>query len=369
MRRSLGKIGLLYLLIVGSLHAAHYTWSVLKAPTQLHVGEGGIIRYQCAFDTSAGDYTIEFKPKDTQQYKASMVTQDDHVINAKRLLQFDVLISPLTSGDVTVNPEVRIRHTSFGSIEDASIGRDNVRKYDFTDEVVKLPNVTIKGIANTADLSGEITFAVQVDKQKVRAHEPVHLSLYVRGHGNLDQFVPFDVNISAVKQFSEPAYKDLSLQEDGYAGEVRQEFALVAEKSYVIPPFTLSVFDTKSHTHKILRSQPIAIEVEKGYVPDNLLDAPKLQDNSAWKRYGVYALFTVLGIILGEGVRWLWRHRPRKPQKTFWGHCTTSKELGVLLSLRDEGRYGEIIRMLDEGRLTLNEAKQRLRTQMSTHEE
>jgi hypothetical protein len=260
-----------------------------------------------------------------------------------------------------------IRHTTFASIEDASIGRDNVRKYDFNDEKVILPSVKIISVANTADLSGEITLHVTVDKIKVRAHEPVHLSLYVRGHGNLDQFIPYDLNISGVKDFSEPAYKDISLQEDGYDGEIRQEFALVADKNYVIPSFELSVFDTNTHKVKILRSQPITIEVEKGYVAGNLLDAPNLGDTNGWKRYGIYALFIVFGGILTEASRWLWTHRPVRKNKMFWDTAKTEKELSVILSLRADTRYEKVVTQLDEGKLTLKEAKKRLNEIMSSN--
>ncbi|MFA6188999.1 MAG: BatD family protein [Sulfuricurvum sp.] len=369
MKQSLGRIGLVWLLMLGSLHAAQYEWSVLKAPKDMHVGEGAIVRYQCLFDGSAGDYTVVFKPKDSQGYKASMVTQNDHVIGEKRILQFDVLITPVVAGDVTIKLEAMIRHTSFGSIEDASIGRDNVRKYDFNDENVVLPSINIAVIANTADLSGEITFAVEVDKLKVRSHEPVHLSLYIRGHGNLNQFIPYDLNISGVKDFSEPPYRNLSLGENGYEGEIRQEFALVAERSYVIPPFSLSVFDTKTHKNKILRSQPIVIEVAKGYAPANLLDPLALNDSGAWKRYGMYALFVLLGVVLGEAVRKIWAHRPRRKSKGFWESAATAKELSVLLSMRGESRYASIIHMLDEGTVTLSEAKNKLKEIMSTNEE
>jgi hypothetical protein len=367
MKRSLGKLVLLWLLMAVYVNAAQYQWTILKAPTQLHVGEGAVVRYQCLFDNSAGDYTVVFKPADSENYKASMVTQDDHVSGGKRILQFDVLITPRVAGAVSVNLEAMIRHTTFASIEDASIGRDNVRKYDFNDEKVILPSVKIISVANTADLSGEITLHVTVDKIKVRAHEPVHLSLYVRGHGNLDQFIPYDLNISGVKDFSEPAYKDISLQEDGYDGEIRQEFALVADKNYVIPSFELSVFDTNTHKVKILRSQPITIEVEKGYVAGNLLDAPNLGDTNGWKRYGIYALFIVFGGILTEASRWLWTHRPVRKNKMFWDTAKTQKELSVILSLRSDARYEEVVTQLDEGKLALKEAKKRLNEIMSSN--
>lgn len=369
MKQSLGSVLLLCVLMAVSVNAAQYSWSVLKAPKELHVGEGAIVRYQCLFDSSAGDYTVVFNPTHSKSYKASMVTQDDRVSNGKRILQFDVLITPVTAGILDIKQDALMRHTTFASIENASIGRDNVKKYDFNDEKASMPSVKITGVDNTADLSGEITFAAQVDKVKVRSHEPVHLSLYVRGRGNLNEFVPFELNISGVKHFSEPAYRDLSLGENGYEGEIRQEFALVAQKSYVIPSFSVSVFDTKTHANKILRSQPISVEVEKGFEPSNLLDSPPSHGYGDWKRYGMYALFMLLGVILAEVMRWLWAHRPRRKSKAFWEGAATVKELSVLLSLRGEVQYAEVIQMLDEGNVTLNEAKNKLRLMISTNEE
>lgn len=364
MKQSLGKVGLLWLLIVMSVHAAQYQWSVLKAPTQLHVGEGAIIRYQCLFDTSAGDYTVVFKPTSSKEYKASMVTQDDRVNKGKRILQFDVLLEPMRAGNLDVKLDALIRHTTFASIENASLGRDNVKKYDFNDEKAMMPSVKISVMENTADLSGEITLDVHVDKVKVRAHEPVHLSLYIRGHGNLNEFVPYELNVSGVKHFSEPANRDLTLGENGYEGEIRQEFALVSDISYVIPSFDLSVFDTKSHKTKVLRSQPISIEVQKGYVPSNLLDTPQLNGSQDWKRYGLYAFFMMLGVLVSESSRWLWKHRPRKKAKAFWDTATTLKELTVLLSMKGDPQYVNIIPMLDEGTITVHEAKKKLRSLM-----
>lgn len=361
MKQSLGKIGLLWLLIVMSLNAAQYQWSVLKAPTQLHVGEGAIIRYQCLFDTSAGDYTVVFKPTSSKEYKASMVTQDDRVSNGKRILQFDVLITPIVAGALDIRFDALIRHTTFASIENASLGRDNVKKYDFNDEKAIMPSVKISVLENTADLSGEITLDVGVDKVKVRSHEPVHLSLYVRGSGNLNEFVPYELNLSGVKHFSEPAYRELTLGINGYEGEIRQEFALVSEKSYVIPSFSLSVFDTKSRKNKILRSQPITIEVQKGYVASNLLDTQSISHDTSWKRYAMYAFVMLLGVAVSEILRWLWKHRPRKKGKAFWDTATTAKELSVLLSMKNDSRYRDIVQMLDEGAISVHEAKKKLR--------
>lgn len=360
MRRSLGNIALIWLAFAALAWGETYRWSVLKVPEALRVGQSGVVRYECAFDGNAGNYTIEFKPKNSETYSVQILTQKDRIVEGKRIQTFDVLVTPLREGAITLKLEALIRHTTFASIENATIGRDNVKKYDFNDEKALLPVVEITAKENTAALTGRITLEVKSDRTTVRAHEPFHLSLYVRGSGNLDQFVPYELNISGVTVFAEPPQKSISPSPEGYEGEIRQEFALIAEKSYVIAPLSLRVFDTAENRLKELKTAPIHVEVDAGYEPSTLLDPPDLSDNATLKRYALYASLVILGTAMGEVARRLWKLRPRRKIKHFWDEAKTSKELVILLSLSGKKCYDEIIGLLEAGEIGLGEAKKRL---------
>ena len=182
MKLSLGKlIGLIGIFSVSYLQAATYQWSVLDAPKQLFVQQSGVIRYECVFNDSAAEYTIDFKPKNTQQYSASILTQRDRIVLGKRIQTFDVLITPKQEGVAQIKFDALIRHTTFASIENATIGRDNVKKYDFNDEIVHLPSVSIDSLPSKGNLTGNFELVVEVDKKSVIAHEPLHLSIYLKG--------------------------------------------------------------------------------------------------------------------------------------------------------------------------------------------
>ncbi len=362
MKRSLGRLLAVWLVLSAAVFGANYQWSVLKSPASLRVGEAGVVQYQCTFSDSAAEYTIDFKPKSIEAYKVEVLTQRDRVTSGKRIQTFDVLITPLKTGELTVALKALVRHTTFASIENATIGRDNVKRYDFIDESVALPSVRIRADENSADLTGQITLEAKIDKNMVRAHEPVHLSLYLRGKGNLDRFVPYEVNISGVKVFAEAPQKNLTPSSEGFDGEIRQEFALVAEKNFVIPPFELSVFDTVSRKMLTLKTSALAVEVGEGYEPQMLLDPPDLSDGTTLKRYGLYAALIVLGALLCETVRRLWKRRPRRRPKQFWDGAKSPKELAMLLALSGDKRYEEVIADLEEGRAGLSEAKKKLST-------
>lgn len=359
MKRSLGKILFVLLIATGQLWGA-YQWSVLEKPESLYVGQSGVIRYQCTFDTSAADYTISFKPSDNENVKVSVLTQQDRIVQGKRIQTFDVLIIPKHEGKIEVKFEALMRHTTFASIENASIGRDNVKKYDFNDESASLPMVNIRADKNTAALIGNLTLEVRHDVSMVRAHEPFHLSVIVRGVGNLDLLTPYELNISGVKVFSQPPQKSLTPSPKGFEGEVSQEFALVADKSYTIEPLSLSYFDTVKNQLVPIKSKPIYVEVGEGYEFSSLLDVPEINDYGTLKRYALYLFLIALGAGLNEAIRWLWNHRPGKKAKQFWDEAKSSKELVMLLSLSGDKRYDEVIAELEAGTAQLSEAKKKL---------
>lgn len=359
MKRSLGRLIALMMISV-SAWAATYQWRVLEAPKELYVNQSGVVRYECAFSTNAAEYTIAFKPTGNETYKASVLTQRDRIVEGKRIQTFDVLITPLKAGDIEVALDALIRHTTFASIENASIGRDNVKKYDFDDETTYLPKTLIHAKPNSAALSGEIAMEVKVEKQSVIAHEPVHVSLYLRGKGNLDQFVPYEMNISGVNVFAEPPQKNISPSSAGFEGEIRQEFALASDKNFVIPSIEIEVFDTVTQSRKVLKSQAVSIEVAEGYERSNLLDPPQIADWSHWMRYALYGALIALGVVLGEAARWIWKRRPRRRIKRFFDGAKTPKELVMLLALSGDKRYLEVIEGLENNTMSLSEAKTKL---------
>jgi hypothetical protein len=368
MKQSLGRLIALITLYALTAYGASFQWRILESPKSLYVHQSGIVRYECTFSDSAAEYTIAFKPQNTAAYKVEILTQRDRVTKGKRVQTFDLLITPLREGDIEVSLDALIRHTTFASIENASIGRDNVKKYDFNDEKALLPRVTINAKANRAEMIGNMVLSARVDHQSVRAHEPIHLTLTLKGSGSLDQFIPYELNISGVKVFAEPPQKTLIPSSDGFEGEIRQEFALVSEKSFVIPPLSLSVLDPSAGAVKTLSTEMIRIEVGEGYAIGNLLDPPDLSDTATLKRYGFYTVLVILGILLGEGFRWLWKYRPRRKSAQFWESAKSSKELVMMLALSGDKRFEGIIREMEAESIPLREAKTKLSKLTSINE-
>lgn len=360
MKRSLGRSIVWICMLHSALWGINYHWDVTQSPALLRVGQSGVIRYTCTFDGSAVEYSTKLKLSDSPQYTTSVLSQKTNVLEGKRRDTIDVLITPKTSGVLSVPMRAIVRYTSPGAVENTVLGRDNLSREDISETETTLPSVTVRTEQNSAALTGNITMEAHVDQTTVSAHEPTHLSVVIRGSGNLEQFVPFELNISGVRVFSEPPQKRLSPSSDGVEGEIRQEFALIADKAYVIPALTLSVFDTLHNAPLTLKSEAIPIEVKEGYDPASLLDAPDLSDRATLKRYAYNAGWVIVGIVLTEISRWLWKKRPRRKNRAFWEGAKTSKELVMILALSGDKEYEPIIAELEAGRILLGEAKKKL---------
>lgn len=360
MKRNLGRVVLLALLIPFALYAEVWEWKMLNAPTSLYVGQSGVIRYECRFTTNAADYTIAFKPKSTDTYTIEMLTQSDKIVNEKRIQTFDLLITPTREGNIVFAPDALMRHTTFASIENATIGRDNVKKYDFNDEKANLPPVRFVAKTSPVVLNGQMKLEAKVDKTTALAHEPIHLSVSLSGEGNLDRYIPLSFSIKGVNLFAEAPVRNIALSSQGYRGEITQSFALVSRRPYTIPALSLPVLDTISGKVLTLKTDPIRIEIEEGYNPANLLDAPDLRDTAVMKRYALYGMFMLLGALLFWGTHKMWGMRPRRREKAFWEKIKDPKELAIALALHDPQKYREIIQGLDRNELTLRDAKKKL---------
>ncbi|MDD5051807.1 MAG: hypothetical protein PHO27_03610 [Sulfuricurvum sp.] len=364
MRRSLGRV----ILIIIALHSLgwgmiSYQWKILEIPQSLKMGQTGMIRVECAYNGNAMEYTSTLKTVDNEKYTTSILSENSKLKQGKQIDTIELLVTPKVSGTIEVPIEAVVKYTRLGLVEySAHYGRDNVSKGDIVEKSEYLPLITIHSDENSASLSGKITFTANVDHTSVRAHEPIHLSIYIKGSGSLDKFVPFDLNITGVKIFAEQPQKTLTPAEDGFRGEIRQEFALVAEKNFIIPPLTLTLFDTKDGKIKTLTTTMTPIKIEEGYAVGDLLDTPNLSDYSSLKRYGRYIALIIFGMILGEGLQWLWKHRMRRKSKMFWDEAKNTKSLIILLALSGEKRFEKIIVELETGVIGLSEAKKKLST-------
>ncbi len=352
MKPSPGKLFLWLILSITTLFAQlPYEWSVSADKQSVVVEEAVVLHYSCRFDDDGSLYTIEFKPpKKGAEYRLYLLNEKEKIRGGIRTNEFHFLYFPMRSGQQQIAFSAMMRRTTKDSIENAVIGRDNVEVIDFSDTKVELPVVELAVSPVESELVGAFTLDVHLNKESVRAFEPIQLSVNVVGEGNFDAFTPFSVDIPGVEVFAEKVEKKYVLGERGLKGRWTQRFALVAENAFTLDAFTLDYYDLKERRVKQLSSDVKTIAVEKAHEVEELLDSEDELDTS-WKwdwDHLNYLLTFLTGWVLG---RWF-RKKPleRAFDETLAGKIKNSrsvKALAMVLVLSGDKRFAPLISRLE----------------------
>jgi hypothetical protein len=114
---------------------------------------------------------------------------------------------------------------------------------------------------------GTFTLTAQLDKNEVKANDPVTMRVIVSGTGNLKLIKQPVVNLP--KDFDKYDAKitdKTKLTTSGMEGSMIYDILMVPrhQGKYEVPPVEFAYFDTQTNTYKTLRSQSFTLDVAKG---------------------------------------------------------------------------------------------------------
>lgn len=138
---------------------------------------------------------------------------------------------------------------------------------------IKAPAVTIQvdplpdKPANFSGGVGRFTIAASLDKETVKAGDPVNVHVVVSGVGNMkllkqpELTVPKDFDKYDAKQTDKT-----KLSADGVSGSIAYDILIVPRNmgKYTIPAIEYVYFDTQSKSYKTITTKPLTLNVEKG---------------------------------------------------------------------------------------------------------
>lgn len=138
---------------------------------------------------------------------------------------------------------------------------------------IKAPGLTVQvdplpaRPANFSGGVGHFNISAQLNKQKVKANNPVNMRVVVSGIGNLKLIK--EPAVAFPKDFDKYDAKIIDktkLTANGVEGSMIYDIMAVPRHpgSFEIPPVELNYYDTGSNTYKTVRTQSMKLEVEKG---------------------------------------------------------------------------------------------------------
>ncbi len=210
-------------------------------------------------------------------------------------------------------------------------------------------SIKVKALPAGVDLVGDFTISAAVDKKTINVNEAVNVNIEVKGVGNLEDVKTFKPYIDGVNSFDE------KIRIRG--AKLSQKIALVSDKDFTIPPFTLKFFNPNTSKIQTIQTKPIAIKVNGAKQSQELtikreVDKDTEINNSADElKSGVDTLWIMLafvgGVVLGVFVMLL---RP-------WKILNKEKQVSIkdpkvlimkLFPYKDDTRVQKIVDILEK---------------------
>lgn len=187
-------------------------------------------------------------------------------------------------------------------------------KKDFTAPSVDIEVMPLP--AKPAGFSGGVghfTITSSIDKNKVKAGDPVNVRVVVSGVGNMKLLKQPELNVPKdFEKYDAKVTDKTKLTTDGVTGSMIYDILVVPRNmgNYDIPGIKFIYFDTQTNKYQTLTTQPFNIEVEKG-------------NGNGSSSYSQYNDNDIHDIMFGETNR-------QHPHLTFFG---SKVYLGVIASI------------------------------------
>jgi len=351
MKNNLGKV-LLFLLFVlhVELFASTYEWSAIANKEKAYIDEAIHLSYKCTFSDRAELYSIEFNPiGEYEDYRLILLTEGTKVIAGKKINFYEFIAFVKKAGDMKFTFDALMKKTNEDSIKNTVLGRDNAFYEEFTKVNIKQKTLHVEILDTPENLVGDFDLEIKKDKTEVKAYQPYHMEIIIKGLGDLESIKPLKFTIDGVKIFTGKLIKNIKLSKDGYKGEISQKFAFVSSKDFSIPSINIEYFDLTQNSIKTLHVDKVDVKVIKGYVKKELLDEDMQINFKMNYDYFYYLLFFILGFILSK-IKFIKIKKELSKDEVLKDKITKCKNLDevmFVLLLNGRDKYKKLIQKIE----------------------
>ncbi|MDY6843462.1 MAG: BatD family protein [Thermodesulfobacteriota bacterium] len=146
-------------------------------------------------------------------------------------------------------------------------------------KVFKLPEE--KRPANFSGLVGNFHLDATLNPQKIKAGESATFTATLKGQGNVNRLPNLKMpELNHIKVYADEPVLEVESHDERLTGTKTMKWALVPEKegNYLIPPLSVSYFDTKRHEYRMLQTSPISLSVLAGEQETVNTSAPRAEE-------------------------------------------------------------------------------------------
>lgn len=356
MKKNLGRVFLITLIFLQtSLLASTYEWSSFVDKKSAYVNEAIYLKYVCTFSDQAGLYSIEFNPRgDYDKYRVEILRESSNIVDGRKINSYEFVLFAKKAGEIDLSFEAIMKKTTKESVEETVIGRDNFKREQFTKESVKQPTFKVEIKDPDIALVGDFILEVNKKKPHVKAHEPYHLSISIKGLGNFEAIKSLEFEVDGTRVFAGDVVVKKELSKSGMEGELSQKFAFVSDKNFTIPKLEITYFSLRDKKEQKLIIDSVDVSVESGFIKEELLDKVDEQKFHFELSYLYYLLIFIAGYIAAK-VKIKREPKADNKEDVFYKKIQSAlslDELMVLLVLQDAKKYDSLIKEIEAKRVT-----------------
>ena len=280
----------------------------------------------------------------------------------RQVTELKYLLTPQREGNFTIEPA-----TAKIGVSDTS-RRDMFGRFFGT---VWVPirsnsiNIEVKSTTQNTDLVGSFYIENSIDRQQVKANKPVNLTVKIEGEGSLEDFEFPEYEIDGVTIYSDDAKIDTQIIGKKLKSTYSKSFAFISANDFTVPVRSISVYDTKTSTVKILEIPSYEVKVESNkaalaaptdkteksaVVQTNIKQDESLLPDVAEKEVNIKSIewwMLMLAFILGLFMMYLFKYLPLSKFKREKSPYKESEALKILYAHINESKeIEEMVRKL-----------------------
>ena len=221
---------------------------------------------------------------DKALYSKFISESEQTIKNGEYYKKFTYILFPQATGTINIAPRI------------AKISRIQEKTGFPISDTLKSKPVKIEAysLPNNLTISGNLNMHLKRLNKNAKANSPISFRLEITGSANLDDIKSFNMLLKDASYFSDKPKREYKVIKGKVKAKFVQNFRVVSDRSYKIPPLKLTYFNTQTKLEESLLTK------------EQIVDIPK---PLASKRE---LIFLLIGLITGIGISLLWLLKKRK---------------------------------------------------------
>jgi len=264
-----------------------------------YIGEPIIFKIKFFQKKDTSPQSIEIQRPNFNDFIAKQISKKEYTDKGFNITEYSFLLIPQKAGDYKLGPILaKIGYLSketpfndpFFNLITSSLKYKNI----FSNEV----DLNVSAIAQNS-VYGEFKAKLTADKTKIKANEPVKITLEIKGCGDFYDLPDFKLNIPDATVYENSPKIKTFIKNGKLCGTYTKEFTVISNQNISVPAIEFKTFDGEIKT---VKTNKLFITVQNSHKRKNTPPQKEIKQKIIYKtqtNYIILFLVFVTGIIIG----------------------------------------------------------------------